>query len=811
MFTALVVAPMLFFMPLPAQKGDGVALANHKTIYDIDDACYADKACLREALHQPEDTKGTSWAPTYEILGNEFTYSDCGFLYWRCIVTDIMYFLFVAVPAFIFGLSGILFDVFTAFSLSSTVIKNAGFVNEGWVIMRDLSNTFFIFILLYIAIATILQLAGGQTKRLLATLVVVALLMNFSLYITKFVIDVGNVFALEFYVNMGTENPGYIKLSDDDIIPRNIHTTFSNTFNIQRLYADDVMKSLVGNLPLTAVLFLLVGVMYLVAIFVFMTAGVLFLARVVAFWFLMILSPLAFFSYILPFTQGKVWNRWSSELVNQTFFAPIFLFFVYLTLILAETIQKNSLFQAGKNVDTDADLKLLQLTLVAFLTFFALITTLLAGLKIAKSMSGALGDSMTKIGQTLTGGALGAGLTAVGLGGRWASRLARLGVEANEKDWQKSRIGRGTLAALKFASSGSWDARNIPGIGKGASKLASMAGLDISLGQGFGKGGQAGSVAEKQKAFGDEVKRLLAIDPAAAANYAATHEVIGNRDTIGMMGQLSATQRSELIAAAKTPKERDRLEKASMALSGRMTEKQKKADEKAQRAGEVENAKSTIEEFESLKTEAERTAYINDLVNGNPTKNIKPLNDQQKLALYKSMSAAQRAEARNMNPGIFSGIVDERDLTREELSRIQGQDKKYLKEDVLKAKQKNRTGELNDMFDTIKRMGRAATDAEKNRVKDLIGEMGDREFAELEESLLTHELMIPHITPEDIAKIEKENRLSRSGRDDLYQKIRSGGHPNTQGYLRNKESGGLANGARRGRFRGSGGSGRGTA
>ena len=107
----------------------------------------------------------------------------------------------VYTPAtWILALGGSIFDALTAFSLSSTVI-NDPFVQTGWTMVRDIANAVFIFLLLYLGIKTVLGL--GDWKKPVGMIIVVALLMNFSLFFTKVVIDVSNLAAYQFYNAIG--------------------------------------------------------------------------------------------------------------------------------------------------------------------------------------------------------------------------------------------------------------------------------------------------------------------------------------------------------------------------------------------------------------------------------------------------------------------------------------------------------------------------------------------------------------------------------------------------------------------------------
>ena len=60
-----------------------------------------------------------------------------------------------------------------------------------WVLLRDTANITFIFILLYAAIKQIVM--GEVATKTLKNIIIAAVLINFSLFITKVVIDVGNM------------------------------------------------------------------------------------------------------------------------------------------------------------------------------------------------------------------------------------------------------------------------------------------------------------------------------------------------------------------------------------------------------------------------------------------------------------------------------------------------------------------------------------------------------------------------------------------------------------------------------------------
>ena len=71
-------------------------------------------------------------------------------------------------------------------------------VSAGWEALRDLSNMFFILILLVIALATILKIQSYGYRQLLKKLLIVAVLINFSKTIVGIAIDFSQVIMLTF-------------------------------------------------------------------------------------------------------------------------------------------------------------------------------------------------------------------------------------------------------------------------------------------------------------------------------------------------------------------------------------------------------------------------------------------------------------------------------------------------------------------------------------------------------------------------------------------------------------------------------------
>ncbi|MEK7801795.1 MAG: hypothetical protein AAB276_05010, partial [Pseudomonadota bacterium] len=93
------------------------------------------------------------------------------------------------------------FDLSLTLSIDQQYV-NQPFVTSAWEIVRDFANMLFIFVLLYVGINT--MLGGAGHTRAIFMVIIVALLINFSLFFTKIIIDAGNILAVGVYESIGS-------------------------------------------------------------------------------------------------------------------------------------------------------------------------------------------------------------------------------------------------------------------------------------------------------------------------------------------------------------------------------------------------------------------------------------------------------------------------------------------------------------------------------------------------------------------------------------------------------------------------------
>jgi len=388
----------------------------------------------------------------------------------KCSIWDIDFTACAAVASYyilfwptsqILWFGGQLFNGAVSFALNGNVLKS-DMVSLGWGICRDVANLFFIFILLYIAIATILQLSSYGMKTLLARLIIIALLVNFSLVITRVIIDASNVLAYEFYNKMTVEGGGATKAIFGENA-RDISSVFMAGFDPQQLFSsqsfDQWTKNTSGSSLAMLMLFLIASLMNLLATFVLVAGGLLFIIRVAVLWLLMILAPLAFLFMILPKTKGYA-DQWWEKLFGQAFFAPAFLFLFYLVAMMINKGFLQSLFEsAGRNTSGLTGFQAFFASIIIILLNFTVLAVLMIACLIVAQKLGAVGAS------TAMSWGKGAAKWGQGVAGRYSKRGAgwAAGKALDEQSWINKKTG-GRVAAFAGA----------PVIGRGFAKVAGM-------------------------------------------------------------------------------------------------------------------------------------------------------------------------------------------------------------------------------------------------------------------------------------------------------------------------------------------------
>jgi len=415
------------------------------------------------------------------------------------------------------GLSGIVLNgiiYYTVVDVSNNYTKLTS-INVAWGTIRDIANMGFIFVLLYAAIQTILGI-GSDTKKLIVRIVIVAILINFSLFFTKIIIDISNVLALLFYdaIAPGAASAGF------SLTQTGLSNAFMQHLTLQSLYQTTASLNLGPTEIIT--IGVMGSIMLLVAAFVFFAAAIMFVIRYVILILVLILSPLAFMGWVLPGLK-KYWDQWWNALSGQAFFAPIYFMLTWISLQVLKGIMGSfgappsgaaaglsGLAISGNQVNLDPG------TFAMFINFIVVIVFLITALIVAKEWANKVPGGINKLTSLAMGGAIG-GAALVGRHtiGRGAAAIAdseRL-KEIQEKGGAKGMAARLTLAAGRKTSESSMDIRGV--------------GLGIGGAMGAGKaGGKSGFADFRKKQAEAAEKRAKGLGPSQETLDQAEQEVI---------------------------------------------------------------------------------------------------------------------------------------------------------------------------------------------------------------------------------------------------------------------------------------------
>ena len=213
-------------------------------------------------------------------------------------------------------------------------------VTSGFSVTLALANLGFVLAIIVIAIMTILRYETYALKQTLWKLVAAAILVNFSLVIGAAILNFADTLTLYF---LNAFNPGG-SLSAFDAFS----TSLAGAFAPQRVFLNlnaqgqsitdtnfDAFAGAGTSFAPTLValmnlffptLFLIVSVIALAGLFIML------LIRYVYLGILLILMPLAWLLWIFPATSSQ-WQKWWTNFIKWTIFAPVVMFFLYLALM----------------------------------------------------------------------------------------------------------------------------------------------------------------------------------------------------------------------------------------------------------------------------------------------------------------------------------------------------------------------------------------------------------------------------------------------------------------------------------------------
>jgi len=318
--------------------------------------------------------------------------------------------------AFLFGwLAGIIIDVenyFLRWVLGMNFnLMDSLILKRGWEISRDIANLGFALGILIISLATIANYQPYHARRLLARLIIAALLINFSLMICGIFVDFSGSFMKYFADACGSaENLG--EMLQAAVEASAIHKgppkdVIEGEFFEKEEATGGFKEALVavGGVIFAAIFSIILVIVYAALIF-------LLFVRYVVLVFLIILSPFAWVFWFLPTSVGEpggIWQKWWTRFLTWIFFGPTMLFVVFLALsVLDPAISSGTPeMSIAQEIDSEAaNNKLVGATLarssspqsgISWLMQYALVIgILLLGMRFSLELSEGVGSGFYK-------------------------------------------------------------------------------------------------------------------------------------------------------------------------------------------------------------------------------------------------------------------------------------------------------------------------------------------------------------------------------------------------------------------------------
>lgn len=416
-----------------------------------------------------------------------------------CLVTTIGS-VILGFSTILLGMAGVLFNLVVVKAVFgfSTLVGNSPGLLIAWGILRDIGNMLLLFGFIFMGLATILDLHTYHAKKALPNLIIFAILMNFSLFVSEAIIDVSNGLASVIYTQSSTACPDldgslsgaatgseaeYQKARESYsscAVNYGIGGSIMEVSGLSTMFTirdEQAIQSIVVYLGLS--LFAIIGAVVMFA------AAIMLIVRTVTLTFLIIFSPIGFAGMAIPPLHEQA-KKWWSTLINQALFAPV------LILLMLVSLKVSASFAGGGENDSLAAALMSPSADVMVVVFvFMLVIGLLIASLIAAKNFGAIGAGFAiNLGTRVAFGGVTRGTNLLYNG---SAMLARKGTARGVASLQGSRfaqrnmVTRGittgvtrsaqvlTNSVLKPAEKANLDLRRIPGVGKALTKAGAGA------------------------------------------------------------------------------------------------------------------------------------------------------------------------------------------------------------------------------------------------------------------------------------------------------------------------------------------------
>ncbi len=677
------------------------------------------------------------------------------------------------------GIAGVFFNwvvIKTVFEFSTFFGTSAGMLTA-WGVVRDIANIGLLFGFIFMGVLLILNVEGGHgghgggisAKKAIPRLIIFAVLLNFSLFASQAVIDVSNGLASSFTTLAGqacSETAGNDACSREGIAGRVQAMAGMGTVWDQGLWK---------NGGADFVLLTCLSIFIIITAIVLFAAGIMLVIRVVVLSLLMVTSPIGFAGMAVPGLGGLA-KKWWSTLISQSFFAPVFLLLIFISLKLSETLNPNGdpLVKAFSGADVNGIAGDMQVIVV-----FAIVIGFMIASLIAASKMGAVGASFaanTASAIVLGGLARGTNL-AVGGVGAGVSRLSRAGLRPG----QTAGKGRLYMESLGNAfQKSNLDLRRAPG----TSALLGAAGITAGA-----KPSEHTSFADTQHRF-EEIRSGAGsqkiLDDAAERVKTKQLEAAAHHD--GGLDEVPPDPTHTPAQAAQRQKENEEREKNRQFLAGLST-KELEAMHGIQEGVEQLAKHLSPEQFNKLmdsdkltssqkgKLKAGRFKALNgDLALADNASAPQADRDAAAERVKSTIGAMTKKDLENIPPSVLANARVLDALGDKQRDDLGGSEKRTISErNAVKGSYKH--ARLNQAF----KSGGAAAFATAGGLSGLNAD----QVTKLDRDVLVDPNIAKDLTPAMLTKLARENKLSAADMRIVGSILRSGTatNPRMTSYL----------------------------
>ncbi len=251
--------------------------------------------------------------------------------------------LVLTVSSWFLSLAGIILNISIILTMNiKAIYESTPAIGEVWIVIRNISSMFIIFGLIFTSIQTILDMGRPNVKGLIINIIIAGLLINFSLFFTKALIDASNLVSLQFYraISPDSQNVNLAKGDLSNIVSSSwsgvgLSNIFMQSLKIPSVYSTPKgFLSGVADTDFTRIFISTIAgsALMIFAAFSFFAASIAFMVRVVILLLLMGFSPVYFLGLIFPQVKTNISKKWEGWFIGQLIFMPAYLLLMYVAM-----------------------------------------------------------------------------------------------------------------------------------------------------------------------------------------------------------------------------------------------------------------------------------------------------------------------------------------------------------------------------------------------------------------------------------------------------------------------------------------------